>query len=143
MPYVFSLVAMKVTVMMLLASNQRGMQERSSYSDDPSAAAVAVVGALIATEEELNNRHYWQMLDNIEKTEVEATGANRTHGSSIWLIYNRVPRSAGLTIVYLIQELAKINRFAHQRHQYRTPWNRFVTVAHHRSWKLKHFVTGY
>lgn len=84
MPYVFSLVAMKVTVMMLLATNQRTLQQRNTaYPDDPSAA-VAVISALIATEEELSKRHYWQMLDNIEKTEVEATGANRTHSSSIW-----------------------------------------------------------
>jgi hypothetical protein len=140
---------MKLTVMMLLASNnKRGHPQRmgAALSADSSLAVTAVdaVG-----EEEMKNRRYWQMLENLEEAEIEGTGTNRTHPSSIWyrqhffrqhkqyillyastwllffrLIYNRVPRCGGLTMVFLMKELAKVNRFAHQRHQYRTPWNR-------------------
>jgi hypothetical protein len=141
---------MKLTVMMLLASNKRGHPQRmgAALTDDSSLAVTAVNAA---GEEEMKNRRYWQMLENLEEAEIEGTGTNRTHPSSIWyrqhffrqhkqqillytyvcawllffrLIYNRVPRCGGLTMVFLMKELAKVNRFAHQRHQYRTPWNR-------------------
>ncbi|EFX88382.1 hypothetical protein DAPPUDRAFT_234511 [Daphnia pulex] len=95
----------------------------TALSADSSLAVTAVdaVG-----EEEMKNRRYWQMLENLEEADIEGTGINRTHHSSIWLIYNRVPRCGGLTMVFLMKELAKVNRFAHQRHQYRTPWNRYT-----------------
>lgn len=148
-PYVISLVAMKLTVMMLLASNQRNHSLRTGeLSADSSVAIVAAATIKAPGEEELKNRRYWQMLDNLEEANIQVSATNRTHASSIWcggklksckvkiiflfnasainsrLIYNRVPRCGGLTMVFLMKELAKVNRFAHQRHQYRTPWNR-------------------
>lgn len=83
LPYVVSLVAMKLTVMMLLASNKRGHPQRmgTALSAD-SSLAVAAVDAV--GEEEMKNRRYWQMLENLEEAEIEGTGINRTHPSSIW-----------------------------------------------------------
>lgn len=117
---------MKLTVMMLVASNKRSLLQRvSDQSSDSSMAMVAVAREEDSLgEEELRNRQYWQMLNNLEEANIEVSATNRTHASSIWLIYNRVPRCGGLTMVFLMKELAKVNRFAHQRHQYRTPWNR-------------------
>lgn len=135
---------MKLTVMMLLASTKRSHPQRTG---DLSADSSLMVTALdVVGEEEMTNRRYWQLLENLEEAEIEGTATNRTHPSSIWysqhfftkylsvlpvsvrlllrLIYNRVPRCGGLTMVFLMKELAKVNRFAHQRHQYRTPWNR-------------------
>ncbi|XP_032789191.1 heparan sulfate 2-O-sulfotransferase 1 [Daphnia magna] len=136
LPYVVSLVAMKLTVMMLLASNKRSHPQRmGALSADYSLTVTAVdtVG-----KDEMNNRRYWQMLENLEEAEIEGTATNRTHPSSIWLIYNRVPRCGGLTMVFLMKELAKVNRFAHQRHQYRTPWNRLLIEE-----EMKNLVTWF
>lgn len=35
-------------------------------------------------KDEMNNRRYWQMLENLEEAEIEGTATNRTHPSSIW-----------------------------------------------------------
>ena len=141
---------MKLTVMMLIATSKRGrFQEMDDISTDSSILALEPKNSQDET-----HRNYWQMLDNLESAQIEATAMNRTHPSSIWwasvyfkdtlksmfhdllvcfitsrLIYNRVPRCGGLTMVFLMKELAKVNRFAHQRHQYRTPWNRCAIWA--------------
>lgn len=54
------------------------------------------------------------------------------------LIYNRVPRSGGLTMVHLIKEMSEKNHFSHQRHGYRTPWNRLLTDD-----EMKNLVTWF
>ena len=53
-----------------------------------------------------------------QETDVGPSATNRTQPSSIWLVYNRVPHSGGLTFVFLLKELANMNRFTHQRHKY-------------------------
>lgn len=76
---------MKLTVMMLLASNKRNHSLRTGeLSDDSSVAIVAAATTKAPGEEELKNRRYWQMLDNLEEANIEVSATNRTHASSIW-----------------------------------------------------------
>ena len=106
MPYVVSLLMMKLTVLMLIAS-QHNIRPYKLTTNSSS----------ITTNEDNPDDNVWQTWNNLDKANIEASAVNRTHASSIWLIYNRVPRSGGLTIVFLIKELAKRNHFSHQRHQ--------------------------
>lgn len=145
-PYVITVVAMKLTVMMMVISTKRNYDPElidNDLSTDPAVPANVVS----VEEDELDKRRYWQLVDNLEAANIEPTGANRTSRSSIWfvqcrnsvflqnaqvnnyflrnrLIYNRVPRSGGETFVYLLKELSQLNRFSHQPHKYRSPWNR-------------------
>ena len=86
MPYVVSLVAMKLTVMMLLASNKRNPERMEALSADSSMGNAGTVLMDAPGEEELKNRRYWQMLGNLEEANIEASATNRTHPSSIWYI---------------------------------------------------------
>lgn len=105
-------VLIKLAILTLLVSRRQSVDANVDFlvgveSDDVDAGRNIVVGG-------------W------EKAEVKPSATNRTSLSSIWLVFNRIPRSGGLTMVYLIRELANLNRFTHQKHQYRTPWNRSV-----------------
>ena len=105
-------VLIKLAMLTLLVSRRQSVDANVDFlvgveSDDVDAGRNIVVGG-------------W------EKAEVKPSATNRTSLSSIWLVFNRIPRSGGLTMVYLIRELANLNRFTHQKHQYRTPWNRSV-----------------
>lgn len=72
---------MKLTIMMLLATNKRGQIQPMSL---PSVESQLMGETMVLTEEVINARLYWQLLDNLERANIEATGVNRTHPSSIW-----------------------------------------------------------
>ena len=86
MSYVLSLVALKLTIMMLVTTKYAQPQPRNlrmaslseSLSIESSSPPVDIV------ENDLKNQKYWKMLENIEVAEIEATATNRTKGSSIW-----------------------------------------------------------
>jgi len=101
--YVITLFVMKLTVMTLIAKSSN-------------------IGPL-----NYNSSDLFSMTSAPDqRVSVGPSATNRTLPSSIWLIYNRIPRSGGLTMVFLLKELAKMNRFTHQRHSYRTPWQRLL-----------------
>ena len=82
MSYVLSLVALKLTIMMLVTTKYAQPQPRNlrmaSLSIESSSPPVDIV------ENDLKNQKYWKMFENIEVAEIEATATNRTKGSSIW-----------------------------------------------------------
>ena len=83
MPYVFSLLAMKLTIMMLLATKHTQPQPRNISKTSLSIESSSV-SAVDSAEDVLRNQRYWKMLENIEEAEIEATATNRTKPSSIW-----------------------------------------------------------
>ena len=149
MPYLVSVTLMKLTVLTLIAS-QRNQQRTLSlrpgnFSLDLAAGSAAGAADRTPGDGGSSSRlsghdltRYWQLLNDLQNADVSPSATNRTSASSIWLIYNRIPRSGGLTMVYLIRELAQMNHFTHQKHQYRTPWNRFVNyrlICIHNRWR--------
>lgn len=54
-------------------------------------------------KDEMNNRRYWQMLENLEEAEIEGTATNRTHPSSIWYgQYFSTPKMKWLSLIQSI-----------------------------------------
>ena len=125
LPCLVFVMLMKVTLMTLMAS-QRNQQRTLSMRPGNFSVADASAGdadsAILAAA--AADQRYAEYVAALEQANITATSTNRTAANSIWLIFNRIPRSGGLTIVYLIKQLARGNHFTHQRHQYRTPWNR-------------------
>lgn len=101
-PYVVSLVAMKLTVMMLLASNKRNPERMEALSADSSMGNAGTVLMDAPGEEELKNRRYWQMLGNLEEANIEASATNRTHPSSIWYVNKSSTTPTELQLCYYV-----------------------------------------
>ncbi len=109
MPYVVSLVAMKLTVMMLLVSNKRGHPERMEALAADSSMVVTSVAIDALGEEELKNRLYWQMLENLEDANIEVSATNRTHPSSIWCVH-----------IYYTSQFSNLNNLTQMSLNYHT-----------------------
>ncbi|KAL7648123.1 UNVERIFIED_CONTAM: hypothetical protein RMT77_000024 [Armadillidium vulgare] len=54
------------------------------------------------------------------------SNANRTPENTMWLFFNRIPRTGGQTIVSLLKSLSIDRDLQHQEHEYMTPWQRLM-----------------
>jgi len=76
-----------------------------------------------STTEEPGMREKWNILERLNTTSLVPSAFNRTP-ETLWLFYNRIPRSGGKTLVALMQALGTDLDVQHQEHVYRTPWER-------------------
>uniref|UniRef100_A0A6A7GCH2 Heparan sulfate 2-O-sulfotransferase pipe-like n=1 Tax=Hirondellea gigas TaxID=1518452 RepID=A0A6A7GCH2_9CRUS len=70
-----------------------------------------------------------EVLSRLEETStsIVATASNRTP-DTLWLFYNRIPRTGGHTLVALLQTLGADLDYQHQEHAYRTSWQRLLSA---------------
>ena len=66
-----------------------------------------------------------RILSKLNDTILIASSANRTPDDTIWLFFNRIPRTGGSSLVAILNELGDYYyNYKHQEHYYRTPWQR-------------------
>ncbi|KAK4294416.1 hypothetical protein Pmani_032957 [Petrolisthes manimaculis] len=137
LPYVMCLLFLKVYVMLLLVHYHHAPSSSSStsddYQDDPIDQSPSVTTSSTSTTTEEPGWHERQeVLARLNNTIIQPSGTNRTP-DTIWLFFNRIPRTGGQTLVTLIKSLGKDLDYNHQEHVYRTPWQRLLTVDEQRN----------
>ncbi|KAK8731292.1 hypothetical protein OTU49_007526, partial [Cherax quadricarinatus] len=78
------------------------------------------------TTEEPGWQEKQEVLARLNDTVIEPSATNRTP-NTIWLFFNRIPRTGGQTLVSLLKSLSENLDYQHQEHVYRTPWQRLMT----------------
>ncbi|XP_066983415.1 heparan sulfate 2-O-sulfotransferase pipe-like isoform X1 [Macrobrachium rosenbergii] len=124
-PYVAFILALKVYVMMLLIHSRDMTSDYAEY-DDYSAKVSSQQQKTTTTTEEPGWREKQEVLQRLNRTKLVPSATNRTP-ETIWLFYNRIPRTGGQTIVSLLKSLSKDLDYQHQEHVYRTPWQRLMS----------------
>lgn len=129
LPFILLIIGIKVYAVSLLLSSglvvkqQRGSVE-ASYADIPHK----LQDVARTTTEEPGWREKQVVLSQLHNGTVSVTpsATNRTL-ETVWLFYNRIPRSGGKTLVALLQALGTDLDYQHQEHAYRTPWQRLMS----------------
>ncbi|XP_068210961.1 heparan sulfate 2-O-sulfotransferase pipe-like isoform X2 [Palaemon carinicauda] len=106
--------------MMLLIHSRDMSADYADYDD------YAEQRKTTTTTEEPGWREKQEVLQRLNHTELVPSATNRTP-ETIWLFYNRIPRTGGQTIVSLLKSLSKDLDYQHQEHVYRTPWQRLMS----------------
>ncbi|XP_069157584.1 heparan sulfate 2-O-sulfotransferase pipe [Procambarus clarkii] len=125
LPYIACVVGLKVYVMMLLVHSRDDIGDYDDYSlrrEDPRPRTTTPT----TTTEEPGWREKQEVLARLDDTVILPSAANRTP-DTIWLFFNRVPRTGGQTLVSLLKSLAHDLDYQHQEHVYRTPWQRLMS----------------
>ncbi|XP_042219966.1 heparan sulfate 2-O-sulfotransferase pipe-like, partial [Homarus americanus] len=78
------------------------------------------------TTEEPGWREKQEVLLRLNDTVISPSANNRTP-DTIWLFFNRIPRTGGQTLVSLMKSLSADLDYQHQEHVYRTPWQRLMS----------------
>lgn len=126
------MVALKVYVVMLLLHVRDYKPEYVDYSDygegmNAKSLELDPPSTTTTTTEEPGWREKMDVLSRLNHTVIQPSAQNRTP-DTIWLFFNRIPRTGGQTLVELIKSLAPDLDYQHQEHVYRTPWQRLMTA---------------
>ncbi|XP_063847963.1 heparan sulfate 2-O-sulfotransferase 1-like [Scylla paramamosain] len=136
-PYIACVVALKVYVVMLLLHVHDAKQDYMDYNDyanydDAPPRHKHPTTTTTTTTEEPGWREKQEVLSRLNTTTIHPSSTNRTP-DTIWLFFNRIPRTAGQTLVSLMKSLGPDLNYQHQEHVYRTPWQRLMTEEEQRS----------
>ncbi|XP_076066069.1 heparan sulfate 2-O-sulfotransferase 1-like [Oratosquilla oratoria] len=148
-PYVIFIVTLKIYVLCTLISRrQQHLDEIAEYdlenSNNPldrdhlkKLEHISPPSTRTSTStEEPGWREKVEVLARLNDTTILPSATNRTP-ETLWLFFNRVPRTGGETLVALLKKLSTNLDFEHQSHVYRTPWQRLLTTdeqKHLASW---------
>lgn len=132
-PYVACVISLKIYVMMLLV-HKRDYADYADYDDYAAQlgsegtreSRVEPTAATTAEPEDPFWDEKQRVLSRLNDSLLQPSSLNRTP-STIWLFYNRIPRTAGQTVVSLLKSLAGDLDYQHQEHVYRTPWQRLMS----------------
>nr|XP_027225912.1 uncharacterized protein LOC113817995 [Penaeus vannamei] len=132
-PYVACVISLKIYVMMLLV-HKRDYADYADYDDYAARlgsegtreSRVEPTAATTAEPEDPFWDEKQRVLSRLNDSLLQPSSLNRTP-STIWLFYNRIPRTAGQTVVSLLKSLAGDLDYQHQEHVYRTPWQRLMS----------------
>ncbi|KAK7077755.1 hypothetical protein SK128_021164 [Halocaridina rubra] len=130
-PYVACIVALKIYVMMLLVHSRDATTDYADY-DDYVVRQKPTQPSTTTTTHEPGWREKQEILQRLNSTVIIPSATNRTP-ETIWLFYNRMPRTGGQTMVSLLKSLAKDLDYQHQEHVYRTPWQRLMSEEEQRN----------
>ncbi|KAG7153551.1 heparan sulfate 2-O-sulfotransferase 1-like [Homarus americanus] len=127
LPYVACVVVLKVYVVMLLVnSRDQTTPAFEDYDDDYSVQQELRTTTPTTTTEEPGWREKQEVLLRLNDTVISPSANNRTP-DTIWLFFNRIPRTGGQTLVSLMKSLSADLDYQHQEHVYRTPWQRLMS----------------
>lgn len=126
LPYMACIVALKIYVVMLLVHSRDAAPEYADYDEYAVRSSPTREPQTTTTTEEPGWREKQEVLARLNSTVLAPSATNRTP-ETIWLFYNRIPRTGGQTLVSLIKSLAKDLDYQHQEHVYRTPWQRLMS----------------
>ncbi|XP_047502533.1 heparan sulfate 2-O-sulfotransferase 1-like [Penaeus chinensis] len=133
-PYVACVISLKIYVMMLLVHKRDYAPDYADYDDYAARLggerqAASRVDPTTTTTAEPEDP-FWdekqRILSRLNDTVLQPSAFNRTP-DTIWLFYNRIPRTAGQTVVSLLKSLSGDLDYQHQEHVYRTPWQRLMS----------------
>jgi len=133
LPYVLMVICLKIYVLMLLIhSNSIDINDNNQYDDYNQGQGSQhqeqnrQSSSSISTTEDSKALEKQEILHRLNDTIIQPSSYNRTP-ETIWLFFNRIPRTGGQTVVSLLKSLSEDLDYQHQEHVYRTPWQRLMT----------------
>ncbi|CAL4102862.1 unnamed protein product, partial [Meganyctiphanes norvegica] len=139
-PYVLMVIGLKIYVLTLLVNSNSITINDNQYEDYEQKQGNQVnqqqeqhsqLSSSSTTEDPLTLEKQ-VVLRQLNDTIIKPSFNNRTP-DTIWLFFNRIPRTGGQTLVNLLKSLSEDLDFQHQEHVYRTPWQRLMTDEEQRN----------